>query len=61
MAMAVSINTAYADLWHVVAGTDGENVVQMAQAFGVNTDDGRHHRAGRDERTRRASRSARPR
>ena len=38
MAMAVSINTAYADLWHVVAGTDGANVVQMAQAFGVNTD-----------------------
>ena len=38
MAMAVSINTAYADLWHRVAGTHGANVVQMAQAFGVNTD-----------------------
>ena len=38
MAMAVSINTAYADLWHKVAGTGGSNVVQMAQAFGVNTD-----------------------
>ena len=38
MAMAVSINTAYADLWHVVAGTHGANVVDMAQAFGVNTD-----------------------
>ena len=38
MAMAVSINTAYADLWHKVAGTHGTNVVQMAQAFGVNTD-----------------------
>ena len=38
MAMAVSINTAYADLWHVVAGTHGTNVVDMAQAFGVNTD-----------------------
>ena len=38
-AMAVSINTAYADLWHVVAGTDGQNVVQMAQEFGVNTAD----------------------
>jgi membrane peptidoglycan carboxypeptidase len=37
-AMAVSINTAYADLWHRVAGTGGSNVVQMAQAFGVNTD-----------------------
>ncbi len=38
IAMAVSINTAYADLWHVVAGTHGANVVDMAQAFGVNTD-----------------------
>ena len=38
MAMAVSINTAYADLWHRVAGTHGVNVVKMAQAFGVNTD-----------------------
>jgi len=38
IAMAVSINTAYADLWHVVAGQDGKNVVDMAQAFGVNTD-----------------------
>ena len=37
MAMAVSINTAYADLWHTVAGAKGTNVVQMAQAFGVNT------------------------
>ncbi len=38
IAMAVSINTAYTDLWHVVAGNDGQNVVDMAQAFGVNTD-----------------------
>ena len=38
IAMAVSINTAYADLWHVVAGTHGTSVVDMAQAFGVNTD-----------------------
>jgi membrane peptidoglycan carboxypeptidase len=38
IAMAVSINTAYADLWHVVAGPGGVNVVQMAKAFGVNTD-----------------------
>jgi membrane peptidoglycan carboxypeptidase len=37
MAMAASINTAYADLWHVVAGPDGKNVVDLAQAFGVNT------------------------
>jgi membrane peptidoglycan carboxypeptidase len=33
-AMAVSINTAYADLWHRVGGA---TVAQMAQAFGVNT------------------------
>jgi membrane peptidoglycan carboxypeptidase len=39
MAMAVSINTAYADLWHVVAGQGGMNVVRMAQAFGVRTDE----------------------
>jgi membrane peptidoglycan carboxypeptidase len=37
-AMAVSINTAYANLWHVVAGPGGANVVRMAQDFGVNTD-----------------------
>jgi membrane peptidoglycan carboxypeptidase len=35
MAMAVSINTAYADLWHRVGGAA---VAQMAQAMGVNTD-----------------------
>jgi membrane peptidoglycan carboxypeptidase len=34
-AMAVSINTAYADLWHRVGGTA---VANMAQEFGVNTD-----------------------
>jgi membrane peptidoglycan carboxypeptidase len=33
-AMAVSINTAYADLWHRVGGTA---VATMAQQFGVNT------------------------
>jgi len=37
MAMAVSINTAYADLWHRVAGLHSVSVVDMAQAFGVNT------------------------
>jgi membrane peptidoglycan carboxypeptidase len=37
LAMAESINTAYTDLWHVVAGTDGMNVVNVAQAFGVDT------------------------
>ena len=36
LAMAVSINTAYADLWHRVAGPHGVNVVDMAEAFGVN-------------------------
>src|SRR5260370_25721103 len=34
MAMAASINTAYADLWHAVGGAA---VADMAQAFGVNT------------------------
>ena len=41
MAMAESINTAYSDLWHVVAGVGGKtvtnNVGAMAQAFGVDT------------------------
>jgi membrane peptidoglycan carboxypeptidase len=36
-ATAMSLNTAYADLWHRVALTDGqESVVKMAKAFGVN-------------------------
>jgi membrane peptidoglycan carboxypeptidase len=35
-ATAMSLNTAYADLWHRVALTDGQNsVVNMAKAFGV--------------------------
>ena len=38
MAMAMSINTAYADLWHTVAGNDGTSVANMAQEFGVNTE-----------------------
>jgi len=37
MAMAESINTAYADLWHVVAGPDGANVLNFAQELGVDT------------------------
>jgi membrane peptidoglycan carboxypeptidase len=37
-AMAASINTAYTDLWHVVAGNGGLNVVDVVQAFGVDTD-----------------------
>ena len=37
VAMAASINTAYADLWHVVAGQGGQNVIDMAKAFGVDT------------------------
>ncbi len=36
LAMAESINTAYADLWHKVAGPTGANVAEMAQQFGVN-------------------------
>ncbi len=36
-ASAVSVNTAYTDLYHRVAGTDGQNMVQMAQQLGVNT------------------------
>ena len=35
IAMAVSINTAYTDLWHRVGGPA---VATMAQQFGVNTD-----------------------
>ena len=35
IAMAVSINTAYADLWHRVGGSA---VANIAQEFGVNTD-----------------------
>jgi membrane peptidoglycan carboxypeptidase len=42
LAMAESINTAFSDLWHVVAGQGNEMVVNnvgaMAQAFGVDTD-----------------------
>jgi membrane peptidoglycan carboxypeptidase len=37
-AMAQSINTAYTDLWHVVAGPTGMNVANMAKLFGVDTD-----------------------
>ena len=36
-ASAESLNTAYTDLYHRVAGTDGQNMIKMAQAFGVNT------------------------
>ncbi|HWN63482.1 MAG TPA: transglycosylase domain-containing protein, partial [Streptosporangiaceae bacterium] len=39
IAMAASINTAYADLWHVVAGPDGMNVLNMAQSLGVDIKD----------------------
>jgi membrane peptidoglycan carboxypeptidase len=35
-ASAESLNTAYTDLYHRVAGTDGQNMIKMAQAFGVN-------------------------
>ncbi len=36
-ASAESLNTAYTDLYHRVAGTDGQNIVQLAQQLGVNT------------------------
>jgi len=39
VAMAASINTAYADLWHVVAGPDGMNVIDMAKSLGVDVSD----------------------
>jgi membrane peptidoglycan carboxypeptidase len=38
-ASAMSLNSAYTDLYHRVAGNDGQNIVQIAQAFGVNTND----------------------
>ena len=38
LAMALSINTAYTDLWHTVAGDGGMNVANLVQEFGVNTD-----------------------
>jgi membrane peptidoglycan carboxypeptidase len=38
-AMTSSINTAYADLWHKVAGPTGQSVVDMASSFGVNVDE----------------------
>jgi len=38
LAMALSINTAYTDLWHTVAGNGGMNVANLVQEFGVNTD-----------------------
>ena len=37
LAMAMSINTAYTDLWHTVAGNDGTSVANLVQEFGVNT------------------------
>jgi membrane peptidoglycan carboxypeptidase len=37
MAMAASINTAYADLWHTVAGPGGSNILAFASALGVDT------------------------
>ena len=36
-ALAASINTAYADLWHVVAGPNGQNVIDFAKSVGVDT------------------------
>jgi membrane peptidoglycan carboxypeptidase len=36
-ASAASLNTAYTDLYHRVAGTDGQNIVTLASKFGVDT------------------------
>lgn len=36
-ASAQSLNTAYTDLYHRVAGTDGQNIVTLANKFGVDT------------------------
>ena len=36
-ASAESLNTAYADLYHRVAGTDGQNMISLARNFGVDT------------------------
>jgi membrane peptidoglycan carboxypeptidase len=36
-ASAESLNTAYTDLYHRVAGTDGQSIIAMAKAFGVDT------------------------
>ncbi len=38
VAMAASINTAYADLWHTVAGHDGANIIAFAHSLGVDTE-----------------------
>jgi membrane peptidoglycan carboxypeptidase len=35
---AMSLNTAYTDLYHRVAGPTGQNIVSMVSALGVNTD-----------------------
>jgi len=35
-ASAESLNTAYTDLYHRVAGPDGQNMINMARDFGVN-------------------------
>jgi membrane peptidoglycan carboxypeptidase len=37
-ATALSLNTAYTDLYHRVAGPTGQNIVNMVSALGVNTD-----------------------
>jgi membrane peptidoglycan carboxypeptidase len=36
-ASAESLNTAYTDLYHRVAGSDGMNIINLAKSFGVNT------------------------
>jgi membrane peptidoglycan carboxypeptidase len=36
-ASAESLNTAYTDLYHRVAGTDGQNMINITKKFGVDT------------------------
>jgi membrane peptidoglycan carboxypeptidase len=38
VAMGASINTAYADLWHRVAGPGGQDLLDTAHNFGLDTD-----------------------
>ena len=54
-ASAESLNTAYTDLYHRVAGTDGQNMITMARQFGVNTD-----RLGPVQHARRGRHRTRP-
>jgi membrane peptidoglycan carboxypeptidase len=47
-ASAESLNTAYTDLYHRVAGTDGQSMITLAKSFGVDTTQSGLHKM-RDE------------